>query len=90
MEQEEREKAQRRRLNKEFELFTKAVEAQARNKIAFETPYRELGFYGTPNRSQVFIVPTVNCLVNLIEMPFFIMPIEEIEVAHFERIQVMI
>ena len=39
------------RLNKEFELFTKAVEAQAKEKVIFEKPYRELGFYGTPNRS---------------------------------------
>lgn len=80
----------RKRLNKEFEVFCKAVEGIAQDKIIFESPYRELGFYGTPNRSQVFIMPTVNCLVNLIEIPFFIYPIEEIEIGHFERVQVFI
>lgn len=33
------------------------------------------------------MMPTKNCLVNLIEMPFFIYAIDEIETAHFERIQ---
>jgi len=32
------------------------------------------------------LFPTVHCLVNLTETPFFIMPLEEIETAHFERI----
>ena len=86
MEQEEREKAMRKRLNKEFELFTKAVENISQNQMAFESPYRDLGFYGTPHRSNVFIMPTVNCLINLIEVPFFVHTIEDIEIAHFERI----
>ena len=86
MEEEEREKGMRKRLNKEFEYFCKAVETCSNKTITFESPYRELGFYGTPYRSSVFIVPTVNCLINLIEVPFLILPIDEIEVAHFERI----
>ena len=89
IEQEEREKAERKKLNKEFEMFAKAVEAIAKETIVFEQPYRQLGFYGTPNRSQVFLMPTVNCIINLIEIPFFILPIEDIECAHFERIQVI-
>lgn len=38
--------------------------------LEFEIPFRELGFYGVPARSTAFIMPTVNCLVELTEMPF--------------------
>ena len=51
IEQEEKEKAERKKLNKEFEMFIRAVEAIGNNAITFEQPYRDLGFYGTPNRS---------------------------------------
>jgi len=33
-------------------------------------------------------MPTVHCLVQLIEPPFFVLTLEEVEIAHFERIQV--
>jgi len=33
----------------------------------FDIPYKELGFYGSPYRSNVFLTPTVNCLINLYE-----------------------
>ena len=38
--------------------------------LEFEIPFRELGFHGVPARSTSFIMPTVNCLVELTEMPF--------------------
>lgn len=87
IEQEEREKAQRKKLNIEFEQFVKTVEQMAKDKITFDIPYRQLGFYGTPFRSNVFLQPTVHCLVNLTEKPFFIMDLDEVEIANFERIQ---
>jgi len=86
MEQEERERAQRKKLNEEFVAFTKAVEAQAKDQVEFDIPYRELGFEGAPNKANVMLYPTVHCLVNLTESPFFIMPLDEVECAHFERI----
>ena len=52
----------------------------------FDIPYRELGFYGSPFKSNVFIMPTVNCLVSLAETPFFVLSLNEIEIAHFERV----
>ena len=88
IEQEEREKAQRRKLNNEFESFTKAVEAATPNAIEFEKPWRELSFQGAPFKSSVSLYPTVHCLINLTETPFFIMNLDEVEVAHFERVQV--
>ena len=34
------------------------------------------GWHGVPHREMVFVQPTVNCLVNLTEMPFFVVEIE--------------
>ena len=39
---------------------------------------------GAPNKSLVWISPTVKCLVNLTEHPFTVIPIEDIELIHFE------
>jgi nucleosome binding factor SPN SPT16 subunit len=55
--------------------------------IEFDIPYRELGFYGTPLRSSVFLQPTVSCLVSLLEAPFFVLPLENVEICHLERVQ---
>ena len=41
--------------------------------LEFEVPFRELGFHGVPHRSNSFIMPTVNCLVELTEMPFTVL-----------------
>ncbi len=41
--------------------------------LEFEIPFRELGFHGVPARSSAFIMPTVNCLVELTEMPFTVL-----------------
>lgn len=43
--------------------------------LEFEIPFRELGFHGVPARSTSFIMPTVNCLVELTEMPFTVIPL---------------
>ncbi|KAG5460311.1 MAG: histone chaperone Rttp106-like-domain-containing protein, partial [Olpidium bornovanus] len=50
-------------------------------------PYRELGFDGVPFRSNVFLQPTDHCLVHLTDPPFLVVPIEDIEIAHLERVQ---
>jgi len=85
-EQEEKERAQRKKLNEEFLSFTRAVEAAAGDQIEFDKPYRELAFQGAPFKSNVYLYPTVHCLVNLSETPFFVLPLDEVEVAHFERV----
>jgi nucleosome binding factor SPN SPT16 subunit len=54
--------------------------------IEFDIPYRELGFHGVPGRNNVFLQPTVHCLVNLIEAPFFVLTLDEVEIAYFERV----
>lgn len=39
-----------------------------------------------PHRSAVFIMPTVNCLVELTEMPFTVISIADIEIVNLERV----
>jgi len=87
LEEEQRERALRNRMNQEFQNFVKKVEEQASN-LEFDIPYRELGFYGVPphNKSTCYIMPAVNALVELTEPPWFCVPLNDIEVAHFERV----
>jgi nucleosome binding factor SPN SPT16 subunit len=84
VEEEKREGILRAKLNAEFFQFAKKVEEKS--GIEFDSPYFQLGFIGTPNRSSVKIAPTVHTLVNLTEMPFFLVTIEDIELAYFERV----
>ena len=58
----------RARMNQEFQNFVKKVEEQAKD-LEFDIPYRDLGFYGVPNKSTSFIMPAVNALVELTEPP---------------------
>eukprot|EP01022_Parablepharisma_sp_SALTPOND_P018823 TRINITY_DN312_c0_g1_i1.p1 TRINITY_DN312_c0_g1~~TRINITY_DN312_c0_g1_i1.p1 ORF type:complete len:810 (+),score=135.55 TRINITY_DN312_c0_g1_i1:6325-8754(+) len=84
LEQENRERQLRAKLNNEFKRFADQIEQLSR--IEFDIPYRELGFFGVPQKSNVLLVPTVNCLVNLTEVPFFVVSLADIEVVHFERV----
>ena len=37
-------------------------------------------------RSAVFVMPTVNCLVELTEMPFCVLSLADIEIVNLERV----
>ncbi|KAI0981096.1 hypothetical protein GJ496_001499 [Pomphorhynchus laevis] len=84
---EQAERDYRQKLKSVFRTFIERLESSAPNSIAFETPFRDLGFHGTPYRSMVLLVPTSSCLVNLTEWPPFVISLEEIELVHFERVQ---
>lgn len=89
LDEENRERALRSKLNLMFKEFCRKVEAtaeRAQHSFAFDLPYRELGFQGAPNKDMVLLQPTVNCLVNLTENPPFIVSLSEIEHVHFERV----
>lgn len=45
-------------------------------------------FDGVPHRSTVLLQPTTNCLVNMTDQPSFIVTLDELELVHFERVQV--
>ena len=89
LEEEQRERQYRNRMNLEFQAFVKRVEeGSGEVGLEFDTPYRELGFYGVPphNKSTCYIMPAVNAIVELTEPPWFCVPLVDIEVAHFERV----
>ena len=91
IEQEQREIENKKRMNLRFLKFSKRIEeiaALTNVRIEFDVPYKELAFYGNPHKSIVKLMPTLNCLVNLTDSPFFITPIEDVEIAHFERVMV--
>jgi len=83
-----KERKVRDRINEEISRFTEQVEEIS--KLQFEIPYRDLVFNGVPFKSNVSLLPTINCLVSLVEMPFFVISLEEVELVHFERITVLI
>mmetsp|Transcript_3937 Transcript_3937/g.10265 ORF Transcript_3937/g.10265 Transcript_3937/m.10265 type:complete len:1060 (+) Transcript_3937:110-3289(+) len=89
LEEEQRERVYRNRMNQEFQQFAKRVEeAAAELSLEFDIPYRELGFYGVPphGKATCHIMPAVNAIVELTEPPWFCVPLNDIEVAHFERV----
>lgn len=84
LEEEQRERELRNRTNKNFLRFTKDVEE--RYGLEFDLPYRQLQFTGAPKSIAVTLLPTVSCIVNLIEWPPFVLNLDDVEVAHFERV----
>jgi nucleosome binding factor SPN SPT16 subunit len=89
MDDEQRERQLRIKLNNAFKDFCRKVENIARKNgfvLEFDIPYRDLGFMGNPNKEMVFIMPTLNCLVNLTETPFFVVDLNDVDHVHFERV----
>ena len=91
IEDEQRERERRNRVNAEFLAFTKRCAAHWETEcpqleLEFDIPFRELGFAGVPNKTASFIMPTVNCLVDLVETPFLVIALEDIEVVNLERV----
>lgn len=92
MDDEQRERQLRKRLNQAFKEFCKKVDAVAKKNgynLEFDIPYRDLGFTGNPHKEMVTIMPTLNCLVNLTETPFFVVDLESVDHVHFERVTYM-
>eukprot|EP00193_Tetraselmis_chui_P009333 CAMPEP_0177759208 /NCGR_PEP_ID=MMETSP0491_2-20121128/4609_1 /TAXON_ID=63592 /ORGANISM="Tetraselmis chuii, Strain PLY429" /LENGTH=316 /DNA_ID=CAMNT_0019275021 /DNA_START=1 /DNA_END=949 /DNA_ORIENTATION=+ len=91
IEEEQRERERRNNGEHEFQTFVKRVqEIWERDfsslDLEFDIPFRDLGFHGVANRSTAFIIPTTNCLVELVEPPFMVTTLDEIEVVNFERV----
>ena len=88
-EQEQEERRRRAELDRLFKSFAEKISDQAREwNVTVDIPFRELSFNGVPNRSNVLMAPTTDALVQLTEPPFTVITLDEIEVAHLERIQV--
>ena len=89
MDDEQRERQLRKKLNEAFKDFCRKVEKVASKNgftLEFDIPYRDLGFQGNPHKEMVFIMPTLNCLCNLTETPFFVVDLNNVDHVHFERV----
>jgi len=89
MDDEQRERQLRKKLNEAFKDFCRKVEKVAQKNgftLEFDIPYRDLGFIGNPHKEMVYIMPTLNCLVNLTETPFFVVDLNQVDHVHFERV----
>ncbi|KFA67899.1 hypothetical protein S40285_04075 [Stachybotrys chlorohalonatus IBT 40285] len=87
-EAEQEERRRRAELDRLFQGFAQKIAEAGRNEnIEVDMPVRELGFHGVPFRSNVFIQPTTDCLIQVVEPPFMVITIEDVEIAHLERVQ---
>jgi len=92
LQEEQEERVRRKKWNERFREFVKAVEDQVtksdpNNSFEFDVPYRDLMFQGVPSKSAIQILPTLNCLVALEDNPPWVLTLDEVEIAYFERVQ---
>jgi nucleosome binding factor SPN SPT16 subunit len=86
---EQREKELKKKMNRTFFDFCQKVQAVAQgnnHSLEFDSPFHDLAFSGTPHREMVDIHFTAHCICSVSVPPFFVVPIEDIEHVHFERI----
>ncbi|KAL2602985.1 hypothetical protein R1flu_013130 [Riccia fluitans] len=92
IEEEQQERDRRNKINKEFELFVKRVAELWSNRLGgnstLSSIYRSgsLDFMEFQISHPLFIVPTVNCLVELVETPFLVITLNDIEIVNLERV----
>eukprot|EP01094_Clydonella_sp_ATCC50884_P004500 TRINITY_DN1352_c0_g1_i3.p1 TRINITY_DN1352_c0_g1~~TRINITY_DN1352_c0_g1_i3.p1 ORF type:complete len:998 (+),score=358.39 TRINITY_DN1352_c0_g1_i3:113-2995(+) len=87
IEDEQRQRRLLNKLNENFNRFAQSVEHITDGELEFDIPFRELGFTGVHHRANVFLQPTVHCLVQLIEVPFFLVTLSDIAIVSLERVQ---
>lgn len=87
-EAEQEERRRRNELDRLFKSFAdKIAEAGKNEGLEVDMPLREIGFNGVPFRSNVYIQPTTECLIQITEPPFMVITLDDIEIAHLERVQ---
>eukprot|EP00775_Hariotina_reticulata_P011875 gene11875-12019_t len=91
IEEEQREREKRNKINQDFNQFVRRVQEHWEREfpdlqLEFDIPFRELGFEGVPHRETVLVLPTVNCLVELTQMPFTVVSLSDIEIINLERV----
>lgn len=87
LQQEQEERRRKALLDKEFKAFAETISDASNGLVDLDIPFRELGFQGVPFRSSVLCMPTRDCLIQLIDPPYLVVTLEEIEIAHLERVQ---
>ncbi|KAJ3107158.1 FACT complex subunit spt16, partial [Phlyctochytrium bullatum] len=84
---EQEERRRRAQLNQDFKQFAERIREASKKLVDVDMPLRDLGFQGVPFKQPVLLLPTVNCMVHLIEPPFLVVTIAEIEIVHLERVR---
>merc|ERR1712013_368898 len=84
---EQAERELRHKLKQGFKGFCEKVESATKGVLEFDSPFRDLGFNGVPHRETCLLQPTSSCLVNLTSWPPFAITLEDVELVHFERVQ---
>eukprot|EP00088_Acartia_fossae_P005874 TRINITY_DN1265_c0_g1_i5.p1 TRINITY_DN1265_c0_g1~~TRINITY_DN1265_c0_g1_i5.p1 ORF type:complete len:1100 (-),score=479.08 TRINITY_DN1265_c0_g1_i5:747-4046(-) len=84
---EQAERELRQKLKQAFKGFCEKVESTTKGALEFDSPFRELGFQGVPHRETVLLLPTSSALCNLTSWPPFVCTLEDVELVHFERVQ---
>ncbi|KAH8857856.1 FACT complex subunit SPT16 [Schistosoma japonicum] len=91
LEAEQREREMREQIKLAFRSFVDRSENLARRyDLEFETPFRELGFHGCPFRSTVLLMPTSSALISVVELPAFVVTLDEVEFVMLERVSLSI
>ncbi|CAH8611311.1 unnamed protein product [Schistosoma haematobium] len=91
LEAEQREREMREQIKMAFRSFVDRSENLARRyDLEFETPFRELGFHGCPFRSTVLLMPTSSALISVVELPAFVVTLDEVEFVMLERVSLSI
>lgn len=85
-EEEQMEEQAKERFNKQYLDFAEYIEKNWESDLQFEQPYTDLGFYGSYASNNVFISPSASCLVSLLESPFLVVSMNEVELVSFERL----
>lgn len=90
LEDEQREREKRNKINVEFQQFVKKVQDLWERdfpelNLEFDLAYRELGFPGVPHKESTTLFPTLHCMVDLIQFPFTVITLDDIEVIALER-----
>lgn len=57
----------RHKLNSGFKSFIDKVETLSKGELEFDSPFRDLSFYGVPYRSTCMLQPTSTALINIVE-----------------------
>jgi nucleosome binding factor SPN SPT16 subunit len=89
--EEERERQLRMKLNKAFKTFVQKVEDSAAldaaaNFRAFEVPPRDLSFQGSWAKEMTTVLLGSSAIVAVVDKPPLVVPVDDIEFVHFERV----
>ncbi|KAI5176142.1 hypothetical protein PAEPH01_2241 [Pancytospora epiphaga] len=83
--QQEEDAKEINQINSEFSFFVERIEQETPLRVQFP----EKGFLGVHSKEAVHFSVTSECLVSVVEQPFFVLSFDEVEIVNFERVTVV-